>query len=52
MKYRTLPHGGEQIGIIGMGSSVVGEQTEKDIIETVCYAVEHGVNYLDLAAGH
>ncbi len=52
MKYRTLPHGGEQIGIIGMGSSVVGEQTEKDIIETVCCAVEHGVNYFDLAAGH
>lgn len=52
MQYRTLPHGGEQIGIVGMGSAVVGEQAERDIIETVCYAIENGVNYFDLAAGH
>ena len=52
MKYRTLPHGGEKIGIIGMGSSVIGEHSEKNIIETVRYAVENGVNYFDLAAGH
>ena len=52
MRYRTLPHGGEQIGIIGMGSSVVGEQRERDIIETVRTAAELGVNYFDLAAGH
>ncbi len=52
MQYRTLPHGGEQIGVIGMGSSVVGEQPEQKIVETVRYAVENGVNYFDLAAGH
>ena len=52
MQYRTLPHGGEQIGIIGMGSAVVGQQKEKDIIETVRTAVQLGVNYFDLAAGH
>ena len=52
MQYRTLPHGGEQIGIIGMGSAVIGEHPEKSIIETVRYAVENGVNYFDLAAGH
>lgn len=52
MKYRTLPHGGEQIGVIGMGSSVVGAGSEKNIIETVWSAVENGVNYFDLAAGH
>lgn len=52
MEYRTLPRGGERIGVIGMGSSVVGEQPEKGIIETVRYAVENGVNYFDLAAGH
>lgn len=52
MEYRILPHGGEKIGVIGMGSSVVGTQDERDIIETVRYAVEHGVNYFDLAAGH
>lgn len=52
MQYRTLPHGHERISVIGMGSSVVGAQPEKNIIETVQYAVESGVNYFDLAAGH
>ncbi len=40
MEYRTLPHGGEKIGVIGMDSSVIGAQSEKNIIETVRYAVE------------
>ncbi len=31
MVYRTLPHGGEQISIIGMGTSVVGEAPEKTL---------------------
>lgn len=51
MEYRKLPHGGEKISIIGMGSSVVGEQDEKDIIETVHYALDHGINYFDMAGG-
>ena len=52
MEYRKLPHGEEEISVIGMGSSVVGEQPEKKIIETVTYALEHGVNYFDMAGGH
>ena len=52
MEYRILPHGGERISIIGMGSSVVGAQSEADIIATVRYAVEHGVNFFDMAGGH
>lgn len=52
MEYRKLPHGGEQISVIGMGASVVGEQTEKDIIETVQFALNAGINFFDLAAGH
>lgn len=52
MEYRKLPHGEEKISVIGMGSSVVGEQPEKKIIETVTYALEHGVNYFDMAGGH
>lgn len=50
MKYRKLPRGEEQISVIGMGSSVVGEQTEKDIIENVEFALNAGINYFDLAA--
>ena len=52
MEYRTLPHGGEKIGVIGMGSSVVGAQKEADIIRTVRTAFDLGVNYFDMAGGH
>lgn len=52
MEYRKLPHGEEQISIIGMGSSVIGERPEKDIIETVQSALDAGINFFDLAAGH
>ena len=30
MEYRILPHGGEKIGVIGMGSSVIGAQPEEE----------------------
>ena len=52
MEYRKLPHGEEQISIIGMGSSVVGEQSEDDIIETVQFALDAGINFFDMAGGH
>ncbi len=32
MEYRILPHGGEKISVIGMGSSVIGERSEKEIM--------------------
>ena len=51
MEYRKLPHGEEQISVIGMGSSVVGENPEKDIIETVEYALDAGINFFDMAGG-
>ena len=52
MEYRKLPHGEEMISVIGMGSSVVGEQKEADIIKTVEYALDAGINYFDMAGGH
>ncbi len=52
MEYRKLPHGEEQISIIGMGSSVIGEQSEGDIIETVQFALDAGINFFDMAGGH
>ena len=52
MEYRKLPRGEERISIIGMGTSVVGEHSAKNVTETVCYALEHGVNYYDMAGGH
>ena len=52
MEYRILPRGGEKISIIGMGSAVIGSRPEAEIIETVRAAVEHGVNFFDMAGGH
>lgn len=52
MEYRKLPHGDEKISVIGMGSSVAGAQSEKDIIETVAFALDAGINYFDMAGGH
>ncbi len=52
MEYRILPHGGEKISVIGMGSAVIGAQSEEEIIRTVRTAVANGVNYFDMAGGH
>ena len=52
MIYRTIPHTGDRISVIGMGSAVVGEQKEADIVATVRYAVENGINYFDMAGSH
>ncbi|MCC8128231.1 MAG: aldo/keto reductase [Clostridiales bacterium] len=52
MEYRTLPHGGEKISVIGMGSSVIGERPEEEIIATVRSAMDNGINYFDMAGGH
>lgn len=50
MQYRTLPHGGEQISILGLGTSSIQESSEKEIEETIHLAVENGINYFDMAS--
>lgn len=52
MEYRKLPHGDEQISVIGLGTSVVGEASVKNVVETVTFALDSGINYIDLAGGH
>lgn len=52
MKYRTLPHGEEKISVIGFGTASIGGASEKEAREAIACAVENGVNYFDLAAGH
>lgn len=48
MEYRTLPHGGEQISVIGLGSgSLTG--TEQEMIAVLETAIENGINYFDMA---
>ena len=52
MEYRTLPHGDARISVIGLGTSSIGEADEKEIIETIRMALDHGINYIDMASGH
>lgn len=50
MKKRALPHGGEQISILGLGMGSIHESSEEEIEEIVRLAIEHGINIFDLAA--
>ncbi len=50
MEYRKLPHGTEQISILGMGASSIGMAGEKEIQATLELALARGVNFFDLAS--
>ena len=50
MEYRTLPHGGEKISILGLGTSSIQASDESEIEETLRLAVENGINYFDMAS--
>lgn len=50
MQYRTLSHGGEQISILGLGTSSIQFAEEKEIEETISLAVESGIIYFDMAS--
>ena len=52
MEYRKLPRGEERISVIGMGTSVVGATSVENVVETVSYALDHGINFFDMAGGH
>jgi len=48
MEYRTLPHGGEKISVIGLGSGSISG-TEAEMVNVIDAAIENGINYFDLA---
>ena len=50
MLYRKLPHGDEQISIIGLGMGSIHEGSEDEIEKTVLMAMDHGINYFDMVA--
>lgn len=50
MLYRTLPHGGEKISVVALGNSSMGANGADETAATVELALEHGVNYFDMAA--
>lgn len=49
MEFRTNRRTGDRISVIGLGTSYINEVPEKDAVEALTYAYEHGVNYADLA---
>ena len=49
MEYRKLPKGTEQISVIGLGNSSLGDTSEAE--KTIALAIENGINYFDMAAG-
>ncbi|MCM1264194.1 MAG: aldo/keto reductase [Butyrivibrio sp.] len=49
MEYRLNKRTGDKISVIGMGTSYISEASEKEAVEALEYAYEHGINYADLA---
>lgn len=50
MEYRTLPHGGERLGVLGIGTGGIQNNTEEQIERIISTAVDNGVNFFDLCA--
>ncbi len=51
MEYRKLPHGEEQISVIGLGGGSLPEEVDK-AAEIVSAAIDAGVNFFDLAPSY
>lgn len=51
MEYRKLPHGNEQISVIGLGGGSLPEDVDK-AAEIVSAAIDSGINFFDLAPSY
>ncbi|MDO4355532.1 MAG: aldo/keto reductase [Clostridia bacterium] len=49
MEYRTLPHGGEQISVLGLGMGYISG-TEDEMTAIIDRAIDGGINFFDMAA--
>ena len=47
MEYRALPHGGEKISVIGLGSAGLHNASDAEVERTIDEAVDAGVNHFD-----
>lgn len=47
MEYRTLPHGGDKVSVIGLGAGSLHEGSPEEIERTVEAAIEAGINHFD-----
>ncbi len=51
MEYRSLPHGGEKIGVLGLGTGSIWANTDAEIEKIIAAAIDEGINFFDLCAG-
>lgn len=50
MEYRKLPHGEEQISVLGLGMGGIHNSSDSEIEQVIRKAIENGINYFDLCA--
>ncbi len=51
MEYRKLPHGSEQLSVIGIGTGSLHNSDPQEIENVIREAIDSGVNFFDLCAG-
>lgn len=51
MEYRRLPHGGEEIGTLGIGCGGIQNASPDEIQAVIEKAIDSGINFFDLCAG-
>ena len=51
MEYRTIKKTGQKVSVIGMGASSIAESSHEEMVSAIRHAIDHGINYFDLAAG-
>ena len=51
MEYRKLPHGTEEIGVLGLGMGSIEGASDAEIEAVVRKAIDNGINFFDLCGG-
>ena len=51
IEYRMLPHGFEQIAVLGLGMGGIQNSSPDEIQSVIETAIAHGINFFDLCAG-
>lgn len=50
MQYRKMPHSGEEISVLGLGTSSIQASSEAEIERIISLAIDNGINYFDMAS--
>lgn len=50
MQYRKMPKSGEEISVLGLGTSSIQASSEAEIEQIISLAIDNGINYFDMAS--